>query len=81
MGIRHLSKRDSILLLELINESLACVSEEQVRSLMGSKPAEKRVAAHPKRGRSPQMAQRRQKQLGHINYPGDQRADREVSRG
>lgn len=34
MRIRHLSKRDAILLLELITESLACVSEEQLKRLM-----------------------------------------------
>jgi DNA-binding CsgD family transcriptional regulator len=34
MQLRHLSKRDAILLLELINDSLACTSAEQVTRLM-----------------------------------------------
>lgn len=34
MRTRHLSGRDAILLLELITESLACVSEEQLKKLM-----------------------------------------------
>jgi DNA-binding CsgD family transcriptional regulator len=35
MRIRYLSNRDAILLLELINDSLACTSPEQVVKLMG----------------------------------------------
>jgi LuxR family transcriptional regulator, quorum-sensing system regulator CviR len=35
MHINHLSKQDAIILLELISESLACSTEEQVLQLMG----------------------------------------------
>jgi len=35
MRIKHLSNHDAILLLELIHESLACGSEEEVRAVMG----------------------------------------------
>ena len=35
MRIKNISKQDAIILLELINESLACVSEEQVLQVMG----------------------------------------------
>lgn len=35
MDIKHLSKQDAIILLELISESLACSTEEQVLRLMG----------------------------------------------
>jgi LuxR family transcriptional regulator, quorum-sensing system regulator CviR len=35
MHMKHLSKQDAIILLELISESLACSTEEQVLRLMG----------------------------------------------
>lgn len=35
MRIEHLSKQDAIILLEMISESLACSTEEQVLRLMG----------------------------------------------
>jgi DNA-binding CsgD family transcriptional regulator len=35
MHIKHLSKQDAVILLELISESLACSTEEQVLRIMG----------------------------------------------
>ena len=35
MRIKHLSKQDAILLLEIIHESLSCTSEEHLVQLMG----------------------------------------------
>jgi hypothetical protein len=32
--IKHLSKQDMVLLLEMIHESLACVSEDEIRNVM-----------------------------------------------